>query len=156
MRRTVITALIGALATMNAACATIAHGTGQDVSITSDPVGAKVTILTRERDGGMKTRLSAAQTPVVVSLPRRASNLVVRVETDGCPSVEIPLKRTVSGWVAGNLIVANPFSMQGMDNPSTQYPAQLAIGLPVMFGIDALSGGAYKLPKRVHAPLCGR
>ena len=156
MRRLVIAGLIATGSMSNAGCATIAHGTGQDVTITSDPIGARVTILTRERDGSMTTKLSAAQTPVVVSLPRRASNIVVRVQTEGCPYVEIPLKRSVSGWVAGNLIVANPLSMQGMSNPSTDYPRQLAIGLPVMFGVDALTGGAYKLPKRVHAPLCGR
>jgi hypothetical protein len=28
--------------------------------------------------------------------------------------------------------------------------------LPVMFGIDVLAGGAYKLPRRVHAELCER
>jgi hypothetical protein len=47
-------------------------------------------------------------------------------------------------------------SMQGMDNPGSGYAQQLLIGLPVMFGIDMLSGGAYKLPRRVHADLCER
>ena len=153
MQRTAMACLVAA-AIVNIGCATIAHGTGQDVTVTSEPSAAHVTLLTREEDGRMVKRLTGT-TPVVISVPRRAKNLVIRLERDGCPPVDMPLKRTVSGWVAGNLIVANPMSMQGMDNPGTQYPQQLLIGLPVMFGIDALTGGAYNLPKHVHAPPCG-
>ena len=154
MRREAMACLMSAAAIVNTGCATIAHGTGQDVTVTSETPAAKVTLLTREKDGRMVQRLTGT-TPIVLSVPRRANNLVIRLEREGCASVEMPLKRTMSAWVAGNLIVANPMSMQGMDNPSSQYPKQIAIGLPVMFGIDALTGGAYKLPRRVHAPPCG-
>ena len=44
--------------------------------------------------------------------------------------------------------------MQGMDDPASGYAQQLLIGLPLFFGIDALAGGAYKLPNSVHADLC--
>lgn len=51
-------------------------------------------------------------------------------------------------------MIANPYSMQGMDDPPTGYTQQLLIGLRLFCGIDALSGGAYKVPRRVHVGLC--
>jgi hypothetical protein len=30
-------------------------------------------------------------------------------------AAEMPLKRNVSGWIAGNLVFANPIAMQGYD-----------------------------------------
>jgi hypothetical protein len=126
------------------------------VTVTSDPNGARVSVFTRDADGTLRERLRAGLTPIVLQLPRREATLTIRVEKDGCAPVDVPLQRTVSGWIAGNLIVANPLSMQGMTDPGRQYPRQLAIGLPLMFGVDALTGATFKLPKKVHAPVCGR
>lgn len=72
-----------------------------------------------------------------------------------CQRVDLRLKRSVSGWIALDLIVANPLARQGFDSDS-QYWHQLAFGLPLTFGIDALTGGAYKLPRAVHAAVCAK
>jgi hypothetical protein len=139
-----------------AGCATVAHGTGQTVSVTSNPPGATVTLLSAPPGQTAVVRATPGVTPIDLELWRRHADLVVRIEKAGCPAQELRLKRSVSGWTALNLVVANPMSMQGMDNPGSGYAQQLLIGLPVMFGIDMLSGGAYKLPRRVHADLCER
>ena len=137
-------------------CATVAHGTGQTVSVTTNPPGAAVTVLTAAPGKSPIVRATPGVTPIDLDLPRRDAHMVIRVEKAGCPAQEVRLKRSVSGWTAANLVIANPMSMQGMDNPGSQYAQQLAIGLPLFFGIDALSGGAYKLPRRVHVDLCER
>jgi hypothetical protein len=134
-------------------CATVAHGTRQSVSVTSNPSGAAVTVLTAAPGKAPIVRSRPGVTPIVLELTRRDGNIVIRVDKDGCPMQELRLKRSVSGWTAVNLVIANPMSMQGMDDPSG-YAPQLLIGLPMMFGIDVVTGGAYKLPKKVHADLC--
>jgi hypothetical protein len=154
--RTLVAAALIAYLLACVGCATLAHGTRQDVRVTSDPPGAAVTVLTRDKSGKDVVRSRPGVTPIVLSLTRRDPNIVVRLEKEGCSPVDVPLKRSVSAWTAGNLIIANPLSMQGMDGPSTQYPFQLAMGLPLMFGVDAASGGAFKLPKHVTATLCAR
>jgi len=156
MYRTLMGAALIASLMACVGCATVAHGTRQDVRVTSDPPGAAVTVLTREKSGEEIVRSTPGVTPIVLSLTRRDPNIVVRLSKEGCSPVDVPLKRSVSGWTAGNLIIANPLSMQGMDDPSTQYPFQVAMGLPLMFGLDAATGGAFKLPKHVTATLCAR
>ena len=133
-----------------AGCATIAHGSGQTVTITSDPSGSAVTIL-----AGTAVMAQPGVTPVRVRLPRRETNLTIRVEKAGCAPAELPLKRGVSGWIFGNLIAANPFAQQGMDSASgANYAGQVAL-TSGMFGLDFLSGAAYTLPKAVDVRFCG-
>jgi hypothetical protein len=74
-------------------CATIMHGTTQDVGFGSSPSGAKVTI-----DGQEK-----GKTPVIVDL-RRKDNHQVRIELDGYQPYETSIVRKVSGWVLGNIL----------------------------------------------------
>jgi hypothetical protein len=88
----------------------------------------------------------------MLSLARRDANIVIRLEKDGCPPAELRLKRTVSGWTAGNLIFANPYAAQGLDHAS-DYPGMALKGLAAGFGIDLLSGAAFELPKAVRVTL---
>ena len=75
------------------ACASIIHGTHQDVGISSDPTGASVTV-----DGHLE-----GKTPYVASL-RRKDNHVVRIELPGYKPFETTVTRSVSGWVWGNIV----------------------------------------------------
>lgn len=77
-----------------AGCATIMHGTQQDVGFGSVPTSAKVTI-DNER---------SATTPAVIRISRK-DNHVVRIELDGYLPYEATLTRGVSGWVWGNLVI---------------------------------------------------
>ena len=137
-------------------CATIAHGSRQTVTVVSDPPGARLTVLSSPEGNPPIVRSHPGHTPVQLDLTRRDGTITLRFEIDGCAAVEVHLKRGVSAWTAGNLVYANPLSMQGMSNPGSEYPRQLITMLPLTFGIDFLSGGAFTLPKTVEARLCGR
>jgi len=103
------------------ACGSIIHGTTQQVSISSAPTGAQVTV----------DNMPLGETPVVGDLKRKDQH-VVRVTLDGYAPYELALSRSVSGWVAGNIVFGG------------------IIGLAV----DAITGGMYKLtPEQVNATL---
>jgi hypothetical protein len=74
-------------------CASIMHGTTQDIGFSSNPTNAKVTV-----DGQPR-----GNTPVVVKLPRK-DNHIVRMELDGYQPFEATLTRGTSGWVWGNIV----------------------------------------------------
>jgi hypothetical protein len=130
-------------------CATLVHGPRQTVTITSDPSGAAVTVLS-----GGTVKETPGVTPVKVRLPRRDAKLRLRLEKPGCEPTEVELKRSLSGWTFGNLIAANPFAQQGMDSSSgIAYVGQLGV-TSAMFSTDLITGGAYKLPKAVDVRFC--
>jgi hypothetical protein len=137
-------------------CATTAHGWNQTVTITSEPSGAKVTVLSATADGSMTVRSRPGITPLQVKLPRRDPRMVIRFEKEGCPPEELRVKRSVSGWTFGNLIFANPFAGQGADSPAAA--GSIFIGLVLTTGagmlIDAGTGAAFNLPTWLHATLC--
>lgn len=135
-------------------CATIVHGTRQTVMVTSDPPGATVTVLTGRPGDAAVERSKPGVTPIALTLPRRDANLIIRLETPGCEPAEMPLKRSVSGWTFGNLAMANPLALQGMDSArASRYVPQLGV-TAAMVATDFLTGGAYKLPKVVDVRLC--
>jgi hypothetical protein len=78
---------------VTAACATIMHGTSQDIGISSTPSGAQVTIDNMEH----------GTTPIIADLKRKEQHLVV-IELEGYQRFEMHLTKSVSGWVFGNII----------------------------------------------------
>jgi uncharacterized protein YceK len=91
--RCVVAALAGGIAIASmSGCATIMHGTKQDVGISSTPTGASVMI-----DNTIN-----GVTPVVAKL-RRKENHVVRIQMAGYQPFETTLTHSVSGWVWGNV-----------------------------------------------------
>jgi hypothetical protein len=81
------------LAVTIGACASIMHGTTQDIGISSSPTGATVTV-----DNGAKS-----QTPFVAKLSRKDSH-IVHLVADGYSPADLTLTKTVSGWVWGNIV----------------------------------------------------
>lgn len=104
----------GALALVLAlsGCATIINGTSQSVDFRSDPPGARVYV-----DG-----VARGETPFEADVKRKQEH-EVRFELEGYESYDVQLDRTVSPWLAGNILIGG------------------LIGL----GIDALSGGMYQV-----------
>src|SRR5271167_3258448 len=94
------------------ACATIIHGTRQEVGILSSPMGAEVWV----------DNVKMGETPVVAKL-RRKDTHTVKLILPGYQPYETTITRSVSGWVWGNI----------------------AIGGLIGLGVDAMSGGMYKL-----------
>ena len=76
-----------------AACASIMHGTSQDVGISSTPTSASVTV-----DNG-----TTGQTPFIAKLSRK-DNHVIHIAADGYQPADLTLTRKTSGWVWGNLL----------------------------------------------------
>jgi hypothetical protein len=75
------------------ACASIMHGTSQDVGISSTPTSAFVTV-----DNAAK-----GQTPFVAKLSRK-DNHVIHITADGYAPADLTLTHSTSGWVWGNLL----------------------------------------------------
>ena len=76
-----------------ASCASIMHGTGQDVSISSQPVGANVTV----------DDSSYGSTPLIAHL-RRKNNHTIRISLDGYQPFAMTTTQKTSGWVWGNIV----------------------------------------------------
>ena len=85
--------LLVALTTMSTACASIMHGTTQDIGISSSPTNARVIVDNQPR----------GTTPLVAKLSR-GDNHIVRIELAGYEPFEATLTKKVSGWVWGNIV----------------------------------------------------
>lgn len=82
------------LAVVFNSCATIIHGTKQDVSISSNP--SKATVIIDNVEKGI--------TPLTVELSRKDHHLV-QINLDGFLPFETKLTRKVDGWIVGNVII---------------------------------------------------
>jgi len=74
-------------------CATIIHGTTQNIPVSSVPTGAKVTV----------DQSTAYTTPTVLDLPR-GENHTLQVSLEGYHTEVMRLQSVTSGAVMGNLI----------------------------------------------------
>jgi PEGA domain len=84
---------IAVASTVVVACATIIHGSSQEVGISSQPTGATITV-----DG-----VITGKTPVAAKLSRKDMHRVA-ITMDGYQPFEITTTRKTSGWVWGNLV----------------------------------------------------
>ncbi|MGH7564422.1 MAG: PEGA domain-containing protein [Gemmatimonadota bacterium] len=75
------------------ACATIMQGTSQEIGISSQPTGARVTI----------DKLDSGTTPLVADLKRKNDH-TIRIELDGYQPYELSITKHTSGWVWGNIV----------------------------------------------------
>lgn len=117
MTRIAFVVMIIVLGMSGMGCATIVNGTTQKISVSSDPPGATVTV-----DGN-----EVYTTPATIKVSRKRDH-VVTIAKEGFATEQIPLIRTLSGAVAGNI---------------------LAGGL-IGWGVDAISGAQFKImPKTI-------
>lgn len=84
--------IVAALFTLTA-CASIMHGTSQDIGISSSPTGAAVTV----------DNAGTGQTPYVAHLSRKDTH-IVKLSLPGYAPAEMTLTRKTSGWVWGNIV----------------------------------------------------
>lgn len=76
-----------------AGCATIMHGSRQNIPVVSQPSGAVV-----------RVNNIVTTTPGVINLSRSNPMYILRFEKEGYEPVEIKLIRTTDGWVYGNIL----------------------------------------------------
>ncbi len=114
---------LGLVAAMVSGCASIIHGSRQDIRVVSNPSGAVVRV---------NLNNTATTTPGVLNLNRKEIAYVLTFEKQGYKPVEVSLRRTIDGWLFGNIIFGG------------------LIGIV----IDFSSGSAYKLtPSEVETVL---
>lgn len=104
--------LILLLLFLSSGCATIIHGTTQDVGIITDPSGAELVLDGQER----------YKSPAKITMKRKEDH-TVEVSKAGYQKETINIKSVLSGAVAANIIAG---------------------GL-IGWGVDAVSGGQYRL-----------
>lgn len=78
------------------ACATLVHGTTQQIGFSSSPARATITVDGQER----------GLTPVVADLDRGKDH-VVRIEREGYQPFEATVTRSLSGWILENLLIGS-------------------------------------------------
>lgn len=74
-------------------CATIVSGTSQRLPVASMPSGAIITVGTQKQ-----------MSPATFLLDKH-QEYVIRVEKEGYQTVEIPLRKGLSGWIFGNILL---------------------------------------------------
>ncbi len=90
LTRTILLALVIRLAT---GCATIVHGSSQDVNVSSSPDDAEVWV-----DGAR-----IGKTPTRLTLKRGESHLI-KIQKEGFKDVMLKVDKQVSAWIIGNVI----------------------------------------------------
>ena len=91
--RVLILALGIAAVSFCTGCATIVKGTTQEIPVSSEPTGARVSV-----DGS-----AAGTTPTTVTLSRKANHMVT-IEKEGFQSESVAITKSMSAAVAGNII----------------------------------------------------
>ena len=128
------------------ACASLMNGRTQVVAVSSDPPGAEVTV--DEEVLGV--------TPTFVDLSRGKGNPVLRLEKEGFEPLDVPVGRSPSGWLwadAGYAATTGLMAGQAIGHRGTQWTHTLVQAAAFAFGIDLLTGAAFKLPHHIQATL---
>ena len=95
-----ISSLCVCMAIVISGCGTLKHGSTQNIDISSNPVGAEVTVNGTEH----------GVTPVTVELPRR-NNHTISVSLAGYENFQIIVDRKWSKWAIGNLLLGGPIGL---------------------------------------------
>ena len=127
-------------------CASVMNGRTQVVAVSSDPPGAHVFV--DEEHVGV--------TPTFVDLPRRERNLTLRLDKEGFGSVDVPVRRSPSGWLWGDAALAVSTGLssgQAIGHRKTEWAHAFVQSAALWFGIDLLTGAAFGRPHHVQATL---
>ena len=81
-------------------CGSIIHQTTQEVPVKSEPAGAAVTVAC-----GDVTNDPRLVTPAVVMVHRKPDHCTIALEKEGYQREEVSLRKTMSGWYIGNVLV---------------------------------------------------
>jgi len=102
--------LIAFLVTASSGCATIINGTSQKIQVTSNPVGATVTVDSK----------NIYTTPVKLRLERRSDHELIFAK-DGYGNQTIKLMHVISEVVVGNTLLGGPLGWVFDIFAGTQY-----------------------------------
>ncbi len=138
------TLMLAVILSTSGACASLRHPLPQTVWVHSRPSGADVFV--DDRHVGV--------TPVQLSPNRHDRRTVLRLEKDGFESEQLPIRRTLSRLLWGNLVFPALVSIGASQEARGAEIAQVFATYSVLtFGIDFMSGAALRFPPRVRATL---
>jgi len=125
-----LTAITGAL--VLSGCASIFSGSTQQVTITSQPPGANISVA-----NSAGATVHTATTPATLTLNRgagyfRSESYKVVVQKEGFAPKELTLTASLNGWYLGNILFG---------------------GLIGMLAVDPVTGAMYSFPDSVSATL---
>jgi hypothetical protein len=131
-------------------CATLHNGSHQEISVVSDPAGAKVEVHCGKPQ-------PAAVTPVTVRLPRRAPDCSLTLTLPGFHSETVMFDSSPSGWVWANFAAPIAGGTIGATRGSDQAFVDFLVGAligGVGIGIDAMTDAMWHLePAKVERKL---
>lgn len=113
--------LIGLLLLLTQSCASIVSGKGQEVTFTSVPDGATVTVSGR----------TLGKTPITLRMDRDTKQSVT-FEKEGYKPQTLPLTTTLNGWFWGNIVLGGFFgsTTDGISGAMHEYsPSQYNVSL---------------------------
>ncbi len=115
MRTIGVLAMTAAVA-LSGGCASIFNGGNRNISISSQPAGAKVSVT----KVGLDQIIQTGTTPLTVSLdPKRGyftgQEYTVKFELAGYKSTEIRLCSKLSGWYFANIVIGGTIGMVVVD-----------------------------------------
>jgi hypothetical protein len=128
------------LALTASGCATVFQGTRQKIEVISEPAGATASALEQQ-----------VTTPGVLTLPRKAKTLEIKVEKEGYVARTIVLRRVTSGLVYLNFIaipagiVGGAAAGAGLSNDHGLFAGWTEAGYGAIAGGVGLSGGAFAI-----------
>ena len=136
--------VLAACALISTGCAGITNGRTQLVGVSSDPPGAQVFVGDEP----------VGATPVIVDLPRRERDLVLRLEKDGFVTGEVPVQGSFSRWLWGDAVWSAMIgSAAGLEGgyPDMALAGGLMLGITV--GVDLATGAARTFPNVIRTAL---
>lgn len=138
------TLTLAVILSTSGACASLRHPLPQTVWVHSRPSGADVFV--DDRHVGV--------TPVQISPNRHDRRTVLRLEKDGFESEQLPIRRSLSRLLWGNLVFPALVSAAAAQEARGAEIAEVFATYSMLtFGIDFMSGAALRFPPRVRATL---
>ena len=138
------TLTLAVILSTSGACASLRHPLPQTVWVHSRPSGADVFV--DDRHVGV--------TPVQISPNRHDRRTVLRLEKDGFESEQLPIRRSLSRLLWGNLVFPALVSTAAAQEARGAEIAEVFATYSMLtFGIDFMSGAALRFPPRVRATL---
>jgi hypothetical protein len=114
--RALCVTMLTTLAVFGTACSSIVHSGNRNITVNSDPTGAKVTVF----KNGRTEAVHSGTTPITLSLDPKGGYFkgqayTLKFELTGYKATEIQLRPEMSGWYFGNIVFGGLIGMIVVD-----------------------------------------
>lgn len=114
--RALCVSLLTALAVFGTGCSSIVHGGNRNITVNSNPTGAKVTVF----KNGVTEAVHSGVTPITLSLDPKGGYFkgqayTLKFELTGFQATEVQIRPEMSGWFFGNIVFGGLIGMIVVD-----------------------------------------